>query len=360
MKLLRFFALPILLLIATGCDAVGDNDSDPVVNGVFVINQGNFGDANGSVTVLDPGADPSRRDEITALGTILQSAALMDDKLYLMANTADRIDIFDATSLEQIAQISDVVSPRYMIATGTTAYVTNLYGASGSFTGGSVTAIDLLRNETSQQIQVGNNPEGLALVDERLYVANHGFGAGSTLNVIDLATHAVVDTIDVDCDGPRFLVADTDEDVFVFCTGQTLYDYQYNVVGETDGAVRVLDGGTGQILKRIAVDGRIGTEGPGQDAFHAAEAGRIYAVKDQFSVLVFDTESNAQVREIGPFEGNAIGAVAFDEQRAHLYLGRNAGFDQAGSVTIHRQDGEQIGAATAGVAPAFIILEHSR
>ncbi len=360
MKLRHLLYLSFLFVVAVGCDAAGDNDNEPFVHGVFVVNQGNFGDGNGSVTVLDPGEEPLHRGEITGIGSILQSAALIEGTLYLMANSAERIDIFDAATLEQTGQITEVISPRYMVATGTMAYVTNLWGASGSFTGGNVTVIDLVRNEAVQEIPVGNNPEGLAVVGRRLHVANHGFGEGSTVNIIDLTTHVVIDTVDVDCDGPRFVIADADDEVFVFCTGRTVFDEDFNVIGETDGAVRVLDGRTGEILKRLAIDGRIGTEGPGQDAFYAAETGRIYAVKDQSTVLVFDTGRNVQVGDIGPFPGDAIGAVAFDEQREHLYLGRSSGFVESGSVTIHTEDGEQVGAATAGIAPAYIILQQSR
>lgn len=360
MNLRYFILLAFSILVASGCDAVGDNEADPTLSGVYVVNQGNFGDGNGSVTVLGPGTNPSRRGQLTGFGSILQSAALVDENLYVMANSAERIDVFDATTLEQTGQISDVVSPRYMIASGRTAYVTNLYEDSGSFAGGSVTVIDLVENQKVDEIIVGDNPEGLAMVGQRLYVANHAFGAGSTISVIDLATNVVIDTVDVDCDGPRFLLADSDGDVFVFCTGQTLYDDEFNVVGETDGAVRVLDGSSGEILERIVVEGRIGTEGPGQDAFHAAETDRIYAVKDQSTVMVFDTESNARVTDIGPFDGDPIGAVAFDEQRELLYLGRAAGFVEAGSVSIHSVDGDQMGEAAAGIAPSFIILDHSR
>lgn len=356
---LRHFIMPALLaMVALGCDAVGEagETPTPAENNVFVINQGNFGDGNGSVTAVTSGLNPTRRGTISGLGSILQSAALIDGKLYLMANSANRIDVFDATSLEQEAQIDSVISPRYMVAENRTAYVTNFFESTDSFMGGKVTVIDLVDNERVLEIPVGNNPEGLAIVDQRLYVANHGFGEGSTVSVIDLSTNVVTDTIDVDCDGPRFVIADDDEDVFVFCTGKTAYDDQGTVIGETDAAVRVLDGRTGDVIKRIAIDGRIGTEGPGQDAFHAAGVDRIFAVKDQSSILVFDTATNDRIAEIGPFDGEAISAVAFDEQNEHLYLGRSGGFVAAGSVTIHTDDGAEVGEATAGIVPTYIIL----
>lgn len=357
MKLKTFIVLSCLAIVATGCDAVGDNEPGPSVSGIFVVNQGNFTDANGSVTVFEAGDEPRPAGEIRGLGSILQSAAVIDDQLYLMANTAGRIDVINTETLEQTAQIIGLVSPRYMVAEGRTAYVTNLFESPNSFTGGNVTVVDLTTNKKVKEIPVGNHPEGLAIVDDRLFVANSAFGKGSTVNVIDLSTQTVVDTIDVECDGPRAVVADADEDVFVFCTGEPLYDDEFNPIGSTDGAVRILDGASGEIVKRISVNGALGTTGPGQDAFHAEESGRIYVVKGANTVLVFDTSSNSQVDAIGPFEGDPIGAVAFDEERRLLYLGRVPGFDKAGTVTIHSDDGTQIESLTAGVAPTFIAFK---
>lgn len=354
------FWLSILLVAVPGCDTVDSDDGGTSSGTVLVINLGNFGDGNGSVTVHEAGDDPSRVDQITGFGSILQSAAVIDDNLYLMANSANRVDIFEASSLEQVGQITGVISPRYMVSEGTSAYVTNFYAAADTFSGGNVTVIDLATAMVEDVIPVGNNPEGLAIVGGRLYVANHEFGAGRTLTVIDRATGTVIDTVDADCDGPRFIFADAEDDLFVFCTGQTILDEEFNVIGETDGAVRILDGATGEIIGRISVDGPIGAEGFGQDAFYSEEASRIFVVRDRSSVMVFDTGSDQLVDEIGPIDGDPISAVAFDAARERLYLGRSAGYVQQGALTLHLLDGEEVGSAPAGVVPSYIILPDER
>ena len=343
-------------LIVAGCDTVGNENEDAPAAGVFVVNQGNFGDANGSVSVYDPVAQHTRTAAISNLGSILQSATLVGDRLYLMANTGERIDIFDVETLEQTGQITDVISPRYMVTRGQKGYVTNLYGAAGIFSGGNVTVIDLEQNQKLKEIEVGNNPEGLAIVGDRLYVANFGFGEDSTVSVIDLNSEEVIDTLDADCDGPRFLLPDKDDEIFVFCTGRTIFDENFEPIGETDGAVRVLKASTGEILLRIDIEGRIGSEGPGQDAFYSQDRGLIYVVKNQDSILVFDTNRNDLVDEIGPFDGDPIGAVAYDAELERLYLGRVAGFVASGAVTIHADDGTEIDRFTAGIAPVHIMF----
>ena len=354
----RIALISAVCLLVTGCDVegIGNGGDPPSGSTVMVANQGNFGDGNGSVSVYDPDTDQVQASAITDLGSIVQSLAIANGRLYVMSNSGNRIDVFDAGTLERVAQIADVTSPRYMLVTGNKGYVTNLFGDEATFSGGKVTVVDLSTNTKSAEIMVGDNPEGLALVGDRLYVANNGFGSGRTLSVIDTDDDAVVDTVDVECDGPRFLTADSDGDVFVFCTGRTIYDDEFNVIGETDGAVRILEGATGRILERIAVEGRMGTVGPGQDAFYARDANVILAIRDESTLLLFDTGLNRQTGRIGPIPGDPIGAVAYDHVEGTIYLGRSAGFTAAGKVTIHLGDGSQVGEFAAGVVPTYILL----
>lgn len=343
-----------LLLLIAGCDLVGSDDDGRGDTGqVFVANQGNFGDANGSVTVFNPHIDQYRQVEITGLASIVQSVSLVDGKLYVMANSGNRIKVFDAASLLQIAQIERIVSPRYLLVDGSTGYVTNLYGSIGQFTGGMVTVLDLENDMKIEEIAVGDNPEGMALVGTRLHVANNGFGAGRTLHVIDTESREAVDTVDVECDGPRFLAADEENEVIVFCTGNTVWGDE-GIVSQTNGAIRVIDGTTGEIVDRIEIDGQIGTVGPGQDAYYVPEDDLIVAVLEASTLLFFDTETHSITDTIGPLDGSPIGAVALNSLTDQLYLGRSNGYTAAGEVTIHTMEGAKVDSFAAGVVPTYI------
>jgi DNA-binding beta-propeller fold protein YncE len=273
--------------------------------------------------------------------------------VYVAANSGERVVAYDAATLQRVGQFDAVTSPRYLAAAGPDKlYVTSFYEE--NFTGGKVTVLDLTTGTKGAEIAVGDNPEGIAVAGTRAYVANHGFGAGRTVTVLDTQADAVVETLDVDCDGPRFVAVDAQEEVWVFCTGNTLYDDDFNVIGETPGAVRVLDGATGQIRARFDLDGRIGTEGPGQDAFYAPGAEEAYAVEDGETILRFDTAANRLAATLGPLAGDPIGAVAYDDGSGRLYVGRVAGFTDAGAVTLHDREGALQGSFPAGIAPTFI------
>lgn len=355
------FALPLLivgLLVVAGCDIVDTREGEDAAEGrrALVGNQGDFVAGNGSVSRYEPARNASAV-AIRDLESIVQSIEVYDGRLFVAANTGERIDVFGVQTEERLGTIEGLVSPRYMAFVGDRMFVTNLYGGPGVYHGGTVSVIDLDSYEVTEEIEVGDNPEGIAAVGNRLFVANQGFGSGSSVSVIDAGTMEVIETVDVECDGPRFVVPDDDGDVFVFCTGQVLYDDAYQEVGSTAGAIRVLDASSGAVTGRIDVEGRMMSAEFGQDAYYDATSRRIFALRNDasggFHVTVIDTRSNEVIDSIGPFEGQ-IGAVAYDPTEAVLYLGEIRGFTQSGRVGMYDLDGELVRRFTSGVAPTSI------
>jgi len=120
---------------------------------------------------------------------------------------------------------------------GTLAYVSN-WGAS------SVSVLDLVNLSETHRIEVGKNPEGMALSQDgsRLFVTNSD---SDTLSVIRTDTHEVAATYDLHDDSIRtngaspcsVVVGPEDERIYVACSG-------YN-------AVFVVETSTGAILGRI-------------------------------------------------------------------------------------------------------------
>ncbi len=348
------------LLLLAGCDLFESTDeaATSVVAAVYVANQGNFSDGNGSVSVYDPETGLAAPDAITGLGSIVQSVFARDTTLYVVANTGGRVAVYGAAGRGLRASISGLLAPRYMAAQGTLGFVTNLYGDAATFSGGTISVLDLARNVKLRDVAVGDNPEGIAVAGGRVYVANSGFGNGSTVSVLDAQGMAVIQTLDVACDGPRNLAVDEEDEVWVFCTGRMLYDADFNVIGQTDGAVRVLDGATGRIVARIDTDGPIGAANLGQDAFYSAQAQEAYAILNGEGVLRFDTRTNTLAATLtrSDLGGDAtpIGAIAYDAARETLYLGRVPGFTTSGTVRLHGRDGKAKGAFPVGIAPSYI------
>ncbi|MDX1429235.1 MAG: hypothetical protein R3282_03055 [Rhodothermales bacterium] len=344
---LQAAALLCLVLVHAGCE-LSSSDEDPVNLGtVIVANQGNFSDGNGSLTSYDPAARQATM-MASGLASIVQSVEVIGDRIYVASNTGNRIDVFAAADGQQVSQITDVSSPRYIARwTSSRIVVTNLFD-------NTLSIVDIEGGEIIATIAVGANPEGVLVRGSEAFVANHAFGGGNSLSVVNLNTENVARTIEVDCDGPRFVFVDAQQDLLVVCTGQVLFDSEFNVIGETDGAVLFLDPETGSEKGRIAVEGMITTAGPGQDAFYSSTLRRLFVVRDQESILVIDTDLDAVIDTIGPFEGPAIGGVAFHGREGLLYVARVPGFTQAGRVTMISLENRVVGEFVAGVAPSHV------
>lgn len=345
--------LTLLLFLATGCDLLGNEDEEIVTSGVYVTNQGVFGSGSGSITIFDPVTGATSTPEtFRGHGAIYQSAEFFGGRLYATANNGDRVHVYDIGTNTLIDSIR-VRLPRYMaLINPGKMYVTSqtFYYGSPSF----VTIVDPRTLEAIDTVEVGGNAEQIALVGDRAYVTTGAFDITKSVVVIDTKTDRVVQTVDLECDAPRYVQADSDGDVFVVCTGTTLYDENFNPVGRTNGAIVVLDGKTGTVTDRIDVDAQLGTGGVGQDAYYASEVSELYVIKEGNRVLRIDTKTNRLVAEIGPISGGDLGAVAYDGLRDHLYLSHIPSYADPGTVTLHDRNGAQVGQFTVGVAPVYI------
>ncbi|HEX8385274.1 MAG TPA: hypothetical protein VF576_03765 [Rubricoccaceae bacterium] len=348
---MRRFLLAALALSVSACDSGTDT---PVTSAVYVGNQGLFSDNGGTVTRIDPATGAATQDAVPALGGLVQSLTVQGGRLYALLNFNDsfsentgRIDIVDLETGQRTRQIT-VGTPRSMAIVNGTGYVSNFY----TFT---VTPVYLATGQTGPTIQVGDNPEGVAAVGNRVHVATWALGAGHDVRVISAENNTVVQIIEVGCDGPRALLADDDGEVWVFCTGRTIYDAEFNVVGRTNGQAVVLDGATGAIVTRIALDAQLGTSALGQDAAFSAANDEAYAVVGS-GLVRFDTDTNTLAGRI-EIGGADIGAVAYDDATDRLYLGRldpTSPYAADGFVSVHDRAGVEVSRFAAGVIPGGI------
>ncbi len=324
-----------LSLTFVSCDLLG-SDSDnsvAVTSGVFVANQGQFMQGNGSVSVYNPRTDTASPGAITNLNSIVQSIALRDDQLYVTANTGGRLDVFSTSSFDQVGQtVNQMPSPRYVAFAGNQkAYVTNLFD--------DISVVDLASNTVTDTIVTGGSPEGITVAGNRAYAALGAFGASSEVAVVDPRADTVTTTIDLGCTA-RFVLSDADGEVFALCNN------------DQTGEAVVLDGTQEQT--RLPLPDSVQTRGPGQDAHYAPNAEVLHVVVSRDRLVRINTATNEIAGTIGPLSGAPIGAVGYAANRQELYVGRVPSVTEEGRVTIHERDGEQTGTFPAGVIPTYI------
>lgn len=215
MKKLSLLVLSLtMLLAAASCSKVENasgmegftgiqteaGDSAPAGTKLLILNEGafpgkstldvlNFSDGKLYADVFAQ-ANPTVTD---GLGNTGNDMEVIGNTIWILMNASNQVVILNAFNYKHIATI-DIDSPRSIVTDGSYAYITS-YG--GATYGSSTPTLGMLyRISTSDyhdftSLPVGYQPEGLAILDGKLYVANSGgYNAvhDNTVSVIDLAT----------------------------------------------------------------------------------------------------------------------------------------------------------------------------
>ena len=218
----------LLFSLVAGFTACGNENDVPETptggesstNVCYVLNAGDWKSSNSSLTKYDfsTGVTVPNYFEFQngrCLGNTANDMLVHGSKMYIAVSGESTIEI---TSLDakSIKQIKCTGQPRYLAADGDKVYVT--------YYDGKVARIDTTSLEVDAMVEVGRNPELLAVYNGNLYVANSGgmdynteVGYDKTVSVVDLATFAEVEKIEVVCNPA--VVASCDAGLFVASYG---------------------------------------------------------------------------------------------------------------------------------------------
>ena len=125
------------------------------------------------------------------LGNTANDFAVVDGKLWVAVNASNQVAVLHLPDAK-LEKVIDVESPRFLTAEGNYVYVSS-YGAAvygGDEALGKVYRIDK-KSYASSTVEVGYQPEGLAVLNGKLYVANSGgynWVHDNRISVIDLGT----------------------------------------------------------------------------------------------------------------------------------------------------------------------------
>ena len=167
MKKVILILLP--LLIITACDNSNPtSSSDENTSWVFVANEGSFGASTGSISMIN---DFGEVFETEAIGDVVQSLAVYENKLIVLINNSHKIKIYDITedglTMPGIEVSTDGSSPREMIVVDGNVYFTN-------WNTSDVKILNLTNYTLDASIPVGAMPEGILTDGSKIWVANSG------------------------------------------------------------------------------------------------------------------------------------------------------------------------------------------
>lgn len=175
--------------------------------GMYLLNEGNMGSNKSTLDYLDlSGNEPtvhylrniySERNPNTVmmLGDVGNDIQIYGSRLWLVINCSNKVEVAQSSNAVRIGKV-DIPNCRYVTFNDRYAYVSSYVGAVYSTSTsplGSVYKVDTLSLAKVDSCSVGYQPEEMAIIDDKLYVANSGGYQGmtgqgyeSTLSVIDL------------------------------------------------------------------------------------------------------------------------------------------------------------------------------
>lgn len=186
------------------------------IKGLYLLNEGNMGNNASSLCYIDFEKGEMKNhayvdvnpDVIKELGDVGNDIAVYRDRLYMVINCSNKVEVTDAYTLKRIGQIN-IPNCRYMAFKDNYMYVTSYAGPvkiDDNYTQlGYVAKVNLETLQVEKKCLVGYQPDGIDISEGKIYVANSGGyrGAGSTsgyertVSVIDLETFKEEKRIDV-------------------------------------------------------------------------------------------------------------------------------------------------------------------
>jgi len=352
----NFRLLPLLSILAgpaflSSCDNDPDLPPLPGTEGYYVVNEGAFGKNNSSTSFYDRDANTITNDVFQAkngrpLGDQAQSMTTYDGRGYIVVQNSGKVEVIDLSDNSSIKTITeDIESPRYFVAVSSTKGYLSDWGADGIT--GSVKVINLQTFSVSKTIAIGQGPNELLLVGDRLYVPNSGgYGKDNTIKVIDTNTDAVVATTQV-YDNPNSTQVDWEGKIWVACGGNLVYnqDFSINESASTPGVIVQLD--RDLKLRQFFTFGGVSysTMGqldinPGKNIIYFNFDGAVYSL----DVTVSPINVKPLITKgyygfsVDPFNGDIIGGLA-------------PTFSSAGKIEVSGSDGVLKQTFTVGIAP---------
>jgi DNA-binding beta-propeller fold protein YncE len=229
-------------------------DPNSVVKGFYLVDEGNMGSSKASLDYLDYTTGQFRKniygqanpDLVKGLGDVGNDVGIYGSKVYVVVNNSNKVEVLNKRTNKRITQI-DITNCRYVTFHNGKAYVSAYLGIVGDpkAPNGVVDEIDTTTLQITRKVTVGRQPEEMAIVGEKLYVANSGGYSPPnyerTVSVIDLASFTELKRIDVAINLDR-VKADQYGDIYVTSRG----DY-YDIPSK----LFVIDTQTDQVKKEF-------------------------------------------------------------------------------------------------------------
>ncbi len=214
--------------------------------GVFIINEGNYGAGNGSLSFLNFDSlkiynGVFQMANNRPLGDVPYSMTIMNDKAWVVVNNSGKIEIINLTDMKSTDTLTGFVSPRYVLPLSRQkVYISDFYSDK-------VAVVNPQTLQVTRQISIGRCSEQMLLAENKVFVAfwsNFPYPSleNNQLLVINAETDALSDSIQVGKE-PNSMVLDKNGKIWVLCSG--------GFMGDEFPTLWQIDPNSHEILKKL-------------------------------------------------------------------------------------------------------------
>ncbi len=350
MKILKFVVLffsLVGLLVFSSCEN-GGNIAPPKLTGVVVVNEGNFGQANGSISFYDEEKMNVINNVVKTansgqeIGATIQSVTAYGSIGYVICNATDKIEILNLEDFKYLANpVTSISQPRQMIGTLDRGYITcwGPWGDNWDLPDSYVAVMDLTTNTIIDSLDCGSGPEGIIAIGKKVYVAN---SYETTITVFDLSA-GTSSTIDVGA-SPQQFELDGNGTLWV-----SLTSFYGTYPAELVGLQSInLDTDTKETFVQIRdVTGKMALSGDAQVIFLLTAQPWPNTGTE---VWAFNTNTNS-LADRALISGDNFYALNVNPTTGKLYVADAAGFQGNGRIIVYDMQGNQLDEQIVGVGP---------
>jgi YVTN family beta-propeller protein len=314
-------------------------------NGVLILNQGNFGGGNSSISFwsndfssFEFNAFSSVNPSVT-LGDTAQDLGFYGDKAYIVVNLSNTIQVVNRYTLEHLTTISNGLSnPRYIAFANGNAYVTN-WGDASNAEDDYVAVINLTSNSVTSSIPVAEGPERILEHYDKLYIAHiGGYGLGNSISVIEANNNTVSSIVVGDVPNSMALV---NNDLYVLCGGKPSW-----AEPETSGSLVKINISTNTVTSTIPYLLR---DHPSNLIFHNNKF--YYTVDSNVFSKTIEANTIPSTPIFSTTQQGVYGVYSFAIANNKIYVGDAADYNSNGKVYIYSLTGTLENQEKVGVIP---------
>lgn len=309
--------------------------------GFFVINEGNFMWGNGSLSYYSYDSSKIHNDlfekiNMRALGDVPNSMEILNDYGYVVVNNSGRIEVFNRKTMESVATISDLQSPRYIaLINNRKAYVT-------SMSSNSLSIVDLSTNSLSGSIDIGKKSESIIVKGKKVFVAS--WVGDNRVTVIDSDTDQPLTVIETAME-PESMVLDKNGLLWVLCNGGWARENYAELLG--------INSETYQIVKRKVFPSK--SDSPTNLRINGTRDTLFYLMNDIYRMSI-----NDQALPEDPFisdPGHYFYKLSVNPSNGDIIATDAIDYQQKGLILIYTRHGVLKTTVQAGIIPGYICFK---